>query len=256
MKGSALPFPTSPENAIVAGEARITVIACDSRWLVVDKPSGMSIHNHPGSDLRSALLAAIRAGHLPAMGRDLTVLHAVHRIDRDTSGLVLLAADAGMLAHFGAQFAEKSVGKRYLAVVHGRLEVPSPGQEWIEWRWPLTEAAAGRKDPIGKGKRMPCATRCRVLRHTPHYSLIECEPLTGRMHQIRRHAKLAGHPVAGDRRYGSPASLNFLRRHHAFHRLALHAHSLAIRLPGEAESTTFQSAGLPDALRGLLDMDR
>jgi RluA family pseudouridine synthase len=256
MKGCALQVQTDPKTVIVAGEARIPVIACGSRWLVVDKPCGMSIHNDPGSDLCSLALTAVRAGRLPAMSRDLPAMHAVHRIDRDTSGIVLLAGDSETLAYFGRQFAEKTVNKRYLAVIHGRLEVPTAGREWIDWTWPLTDAAAGRNDPIGRGKRMPCTTHCRVVTHSPHYSLIECEPLTGRKHQIRRHAKLAGHPIAGDRRYGSASSLDYLRRHHDFHRLALHAHSLTIRLPGEDQSTTFQSGGLPEELRKLLEIDR
>jgi RluA family pseudouridine synthase len=255
-KGRALRVQTDSKNVIVAGEVRIPVIACGSHWLVVDKPRGLSIHNDPGSDLCSLALAALRAGHLPSMRPDLPALHAVHRIDRDTSGIVLLAGDADALAFFGAQFTAKSVGKLYLAIIHGRLEEPAEGQEWIEWRWPLTEAAAGRKDPMGQGRRLPCATRCRAVSHSAHYSLIECEPLTGRKHQIRRHAKLAGHPIAGDRRYGSASSMAFLRQHHDFHRLALHAHSLTIRLPGEDQSTTFQSGGLPEEMRHLLEIDR
>jgi 23S rRNA-/tRNA-specific pseudouridylate synthase len=245
-----------PAIVISGGETPIGVIACGSRWLVADKPCGMSVHNDPGSDLCSLALAAVRAGRLPAVSRDLHALHAAHRIDRDTSGIVLLAGDSETLAFFGEQFAAKTVCKQYLAVVHGSLEGPAADREWIDWNWPLSEAAAGRNDPSGRGKRMPCATRVRIVAHSPHYSLIACEPVTGRKHQIRRHAKLAGHPVAGDRRYGSARSLDYLRRHHAFDRLALHAHILAIRLPGEDRNTTFQSGGLPEPLRRLLEVDQ
>jgi 23S rRNA-/tRNA-specific pseudouridylate synthase len=167
-----------------------------------------------------------------------------------------LAGDSETLAMLGVQFAEKTVHKRYLALVHGRLEGSTDGQDWIAWNWPLTEAAAGRNDPIGKGHRMPCTTRCRIVGYSPHYSSIECEPLTGRKHQIRRHAKLAGHPVVGDRRYGSARSLAYLLRQHDFNRLALHAHSLTIRLPGENKNTTFKTDGLPEELRRLLENDR
>ena len=253
------PIPqTKPDRktVIVSGEARIPVVACGSGWLVVDKPCGISIHNDPGGDLCSLALAAVRAGILPAVGHDLPTIHAAHRIDRDTSGIVLLAGDSKTLAFFGEQFTAKAVNKRYLALVHGNLLGSPEGQDWVDWNWPLTAAAAGRNDPMGKGKRVPCTTRWRTLAPSLHYSLIECEPLTGRKHQIRRHAKLAGHPVVGDRRYGSARSLAYLSRHRDFNRLGLHAHALTIRLPGDAKTTTFKSGGLPEAMRHLLETDR
>lgn len=256
MNMSAMPGKPYPKTGIVDGEVRITSVASGSRWLVVDKPCGISIHNDPGNDLVSLVLAAVRAGSLSAGVNDCSAIHAVHRIDRDTSGLVMLTGDPETLAFLGGQFAAKAVIKRYLAVVHGRLEGPAADRYWFDWNWPLTATAAGRTDPMGNGKRRPCATRWRILRHSPHYSLVECEPLTGRTHQIRRHAKLAGHPVVGDRRYGSARSLSYLRRHHDFNRLGLHAHALTIRLPGEAETTTFQSDGLPEAMRHLLESDQ
>ena len=251
------PQAKSDQNTVIVAKAgRIPVIACGSRWLVVDKPCGMSIHNDPGRDLCSLALAAVRAGRLPAMSRDLSAIHPVHRIDRDTSGVVILAGDSETLAFLGVQFAEKTVQKRYLALIHGRLEGTTADQDGVEWCWPLTDTAAGRNDPAGNGKRVPCTTRCREVAHSLHYSLIACEPLTGRKHQIRRHAKLAGHPIVGDRRYGSTRSLDYLRRHHNFNRLALHAHTLTVRLPGEKKNTTFQSGGLPDELRQLIENDR
>ena len=256
MNASNPPVKPEPKTVIAAGEFRIPVLACGSRWLVVDKPCGTSIHNDPGGDLCSLVLTAVRAGGLPAVGHDVPAIHAAHRIDRDTSGIVLLAGDPETLAYFGRQFAVKAARKRYLAVVHGRLEGPSDEQGRVDWSWPLTAAAAGRNDPMGKGKRIPCTTRWRTLSHSLHYSLVECEPLSGRTHQIRRHAKLAGHPIVGDRRYGSGRSLAYLRRHHHFNRLGLHAHALTLCLPGETVTTTFQSGGLPEAMRQLLEMDR
>lgn len=247
---------TDATTFIVAGMIRMPVVACGPRWLVVDKPCGMSIHNDPGRDLCSLALAAVRAGRLPAVDRDLPALHAAHRIDRDTSGIVLLAGDPETLAFFGGQFAERAVGKCYLAVLHGTLEGPVPGRGWIDWHWPLTAAAGGRNDPVGRGPKIPCHTRLRVLEHSARYCLIECEPLTGRKHQIRRHAKLAGHPVVGDPRYGSTRSLAYLRRHCGFERLGLHAHALTLRLPGEDDTITFRSNGLPRVMRQLLETDR
>jgi 23S rRNA-/tRNA-specific pseudouridylate synthase len=243
---------STPPTWIDLGAVRIALVASGPGWLVVDKPCGLSIHNDPGGDLCSLALAAVQAGALPAVGRDIRAIHAPHRIDRDTSGIVLLAGDPEKLAFFGGQFASGTVGKCYLAMVHGRIERPIRA----DWNWPLTAAAAGRNDPAGKGRRVPCTTRWRVLACSRHYSLVECEPLTGRKHQIRRHAKLAGHPVVGDRRYGSARALAYLRRHHDFNRLGLHAHALTICLPGATTPTTLASGGLPEAMRQLLEADR
>ena len=256
MNASSPPEKPGPDIVLAAAEARIPVVACGLRWLVVEKPCGMSVHNDPGDDLCSLVLAALRNGSLPALDPDLSAIHAAHRLDRDTSGIVVLAGDPETLAFFGRQFAAKAVQKRYLALVHGRLEGPPADPDRGEWHWRLTAAAGGRSDPMGKGKRMPCATRWWALAHSLHYSLVECEPLTGRRHQIRRHAKLAGHPVVGDRRYGSARSLAYLRCNHDFNRLGLHAHALTLRLPGEGGKATVRSGGLPETMRQLLDMDR
>jgi 23S rRNA-/tRNA-specific pseudouridylate synthase len=248
------PIETGPTTGLL-GDGRIAVTACGPGWLVVDKPCGMSIHNDPGGDLCSVVRASLRAGRFPVVGHEMPTIHAAHRIDRDTSGIVLLAGDAKTLAWFGGQFAARTVHKRYLAMVHGCCGLTET-RDWAAWNWPLTAGAAGRRHPTGKGHRKPSVTRWRSLAHSRHYTLIECDPLTGRKHQIRRHAKLAGHPVVGDRRYGSDRSLDVLRRHHDFHRLGLHAHVLAVCLPGENGTTTFLSGGLPEAMRKLLEADR
>lgn len=256
MNPSIPPIETGPTTGLLLGDGRIAVMACGPGWLVVDKPCGMSIHNDPGADLCSVIRASVRAGRLPGVGHDRSAIHAAHRIDRDTSGIVLLAGDAKTLAWFGGQFAAREVHKRYLALVHGRCSGSTGTPDWAAWDWSLTAGAAGRNHPMGNGHRMSCTTRWRPLAHSRHYSLIECDPLTGRKHQIRRHAKLAGHPVVGDRRYGSARSLDVLRRHHDFHRLGLHAHALTLRLPDEIRTTAFLSGGLPEAMRQLLEADR
>ena len=252
-------FPQADTDSKIwtgSGKVSIPVVAFGRSWLAVDKPSGMSIHNDPGGDLCSLVLAALQAGHLPVVSQDISAMHAAHRIDRDTSGIVIMAADKKTLAHFGAQFTAKCVGKRYLALVHGKLNGSFEGSDWSDWNWPLSAAAAGRRQPKGKRRGLPCLTRWRTLAHSLHYTLIECEPLTGRKHQIRRHAKLAGHAVLGDRRYGSTRSVAYLSRQHDFNRLGLHAHALTIHLPGDVHATTLQSDGMPEAMRQLLEMDR
>jgi hypothetical protein len=140
---------------IAAGATRVPVVACGPGWLVAEKPCGMSIHNDPGGDLCSLALAAVRAGRLPAVGHGFAAIHAAHRLDRDTSGLVLLAGDPKTLAGFGGQFAAQAVQKGYLALVHGRCSGPAEPPHWATWDWPLTAAAAGRNHPRGTGKHVP-----------------------------------------------------------------------------------------------------
>ncbi|BBO84156.1 RluA family pseudouridine synthase [Desulfosarcina ovata] len=246
---------TQSSTPVVIGgvDVPLPVVGCGPRWLVVEKPCGMSIHNDPGQDLCSLVHMAVKAGQVPVVDRNMPGVHAVHRLDRDTSGIVLLAGDSQTGAFFGAQFAARSVHKRYLAMVHGMLPTDAG---WRTWHWPLTDAAGGRKNPVGRGKRKPCTTRWRALETSDHYSLVECELLSGRKHQIRRHACLAGHAVVGDRRYGSVRSLEFVSRQCHFSRMALHAHTLSFRLPGETGMKTFASGGLPDAMQHLLATDR
>jgi RluA family pseudouridine synthase len=241
----------------IKGTAPLEILASGQDWIVVEKPSGMSIHNDPGHDLRSVLQAAIQNGSLPHLTRgDTTAIHPVHRLDRETSGIVIMALSSPSLSWFGCQFSDKTVQKRYLALVHGRLESKSEKSGWTSWRWPLAPTAAGRRHPAGKGKRKKCTTRWRLLDTSYHYALIQCEPVTGRKHQIRRHAKLAGHPIVGDRRYGSPRSLDYLQRHHRFNRLGLHAHSLTVCLPGESNPTTLETRGLPEEMKRLMIFDK
>jgi len=224
-------------------------------WIVVEKPSGMSVHNDPGRDLISIVagwldgkpdwIAAVKPD--PAFG-----LHPVHRLDRDTSGLLLTACRKGIFNLLSRQFESREVEKTYQAVVHGHL--PDTGG-WAEWSWPLSLSPGGRSDPAGSGKRQPCATRFRVLRLTAHYTLIQCRPVTGRKHQIRRHAALAGHPIAGDARYGSTRAVRFLRRERGFDRLGLHADGLCFTAPEDHVRQRIAIPELPEDMMRLLDGD-
>ena len=243
-------------GSIPSAMGPVAVVSSGPGWLVVEKPFGMSIHNDPGSDLCSVVQEGLMRGWVPGIPRPIKTVHAVHRLDRDTSGIVLLAVDPERLSFFGAQFATRGVVKRYFALIHGKPGNRAAKDSWGHWTWPLTAAAGGRNNPMGKGKRIPCATRWRIRERSLHFTLIECRPQTGRKHQIRRHAKLAGHPVVGDRRYGSPRSLAYLSRHFTFDRLGLHAHALTLRVPENSQPVTFRSGGLPQAMRRLLDADQ
>jgi RluA family pseudouridine synthase len=231
------------------------VIAWGPGWLVADKPSGISVHNDPGTDLCTVLdhylkthpEAARSAGYDTAYG-----LHPVHRLDKETSGVILLSCRRDVFDALSKQFAGDAVTKEYMALVHGEVAM---ADDWRLWAWPLTAQAAGRRNPQGRGRRRPCQTQIRVETRSRHYSLLRCRLLTGRTHQIRRHAALAGHPLVGDKRYGSLRACRYLETHCRFARLGLHAAALTLRLPGRNSPERFEVSHLPMALRQLIDRD-
>ncbi len=237
----------------------IPILATGQGWLVVEKPSGLSIQEARGSSLCSVLRSRIETDpHLrnkidydPRFG-----LHPVHRLDRETSGVILLACRPETFSYFARQFQYRNVRKRYVALLHGELPETDTEDRWGTWTWPLSQEAGGRLHPEGSGRATPCETRFRVLRRSAHYTLVECDLVTGRKHQIRRHARLAGHAVVGDERYGTPRSLKFLREMVGFTRLALHSFSLQAQPPEATAPQLFQSPGIPVEILRLLEEDR
>ena len=237
---------------------QIPVLAVGKGWLVVDKPAGMSVHNEPGRDLCSRVSAFIqketvireRTGMDPGFG-----VNPVHRLDKETSGVILLAVNREMFRFFSNQFESRRVKKRYVALLHGMLENPEGSNPWGTWNWALAKTAGGRHNPEGPGDRQESLTRYRVLDRSAHYTMVEIELLSGRTHQIRRHAKLSGHPVVGDARYGSTRAINYLKRNHAFDRLALHAQALTLLLPGEKEPATVETPAIPSQIQELFQND-
>lgn len=224
-------------------------------WIVVDKPANMSVHNDPGHDVISLLDARLRQdthhGARSGFGPD-SVIGPVHRLDRETSGVMLMGLASDVIRFFSKQFEQRTAVKRYAALVHGEFKLA--GNETL-WTYPLGSEAGGRTNPRGKGKATDCVTRVRLLEQGSHYALIECDLLTGRKHQIRRHAKMAGHPILGDKRYGSKRAVDFVQSHHDFNRLGLHSHSLTVTLPNSGETRTFVSP-IPDTFKHIIEQDK
>ena len=238
---------------------QIPVLAFGRGWLVVDKPAGLTVHNAAGRDLCSLVSARIQEetalrGQID-MDPDFGV-NPVHRLDKETSGVILLAGNREIFRFFSIQFETRQVKKQYVAILHGRLEKPEENNPWGTWTWSLSETAGGRQNPEGPGNLKDCRTRYRVLDHSSHYTLVELALLTGRTHQIRRHAKLSGHPVVGDVRYGSMRAINYLKRNVGFDRLALHARSLTLQLPDGKVPETIETPEIPMQMLDLFQNDR
>jgi len=210
----------------------IPVLNYGPGWLLVDKPAGISVHNDPGKDLQSRMRKYCEQTPLFQKRVEFDQrfgIQAVHRLDQDTSGVILLASNHKSSQFLILQFQNDDVEKRYWAVLHGAVKADGDHHKWQKWTTSLTKKAGGRKNPRGAGPKLACETRFRVLEYSQHYTLVECNPVTGRTHQIRRHASLAGHAVVGDSRYATSRSLKFLREVSGFNRLALHASSLKIK---------------------------
>ncbi|HSB05149.1 MAG TPA: RNA pseudouridine synthase [Thermodesulfobacteriota bacterium] len=237
----------------------ISILSAGQGWLIVEKSSGLSVHEEQGQDLCSLLQSRINTDPElrnkidwdPGFG-----ILPVHRLDRETSGVILLACRPRTFSYFAMQFEHHKVRKRYIALLHGDLPEPTGENGWGLWAWPLSKEAGGRSHPEGRSRAVPSETRFRILRRSAHYTLIECQLLTGRKHQIRRHARLAGHAVVGDARYGTSRSLKFLREETGFIHLALHSFSLQVQVPGAAAPQVFQSPAIPPEILRLLEEDQ
>ena len=222
----------------------ILVLAVQNGWLAVDKPCGLSVHNDPGHDLSSVLADKIKTE--PSLANRLGItsslkIQPVHRLDKETSGVILFATKNDILRNLSELFMNGQVKKKYLALVHGCFNQGTIGKEYQNWDFPLTKSAGGRNNPAGSGKRVACTTRYRIIQQSLHYSLLDIVLLTGRKHQIRRHAKLSGHPVAGDTRYGSKKSITYLKNIQSFQRLGLHCHQLEFVPPGQKKAVCISS---------------
>jgi len=194
----------------------------DDRLLVLNKPSGLAVHG--GSGLKHGMIETLRA-----MQGESRYLELVHRLDRETSGLILVARKPAVLRELHALLRRQGgIDKRYQALVAGhwpgyltQIDAPLERQE---------RASGERVVRVVKGGRSS-ATRFRVLKGSRQCSLVEASPLTGRTHQIRVHAAHASHPILGDEKYGTDAT-RALARNLRLRRLFLHASGLRFVLDG------------------------
>ncbi len=237
--------PASAPLSLQPEPVALEVIFEDEWLLVIDKPAGLVVHptpTHSGGTLVHGLLYRWQ-GH-PA-GLDPLRPGIVHRLDKDTSGLMVVAKDPDTLAALGRQFHQRRVSKEYLAAVWGAVRHPSG----------IIDAPIAR-DPVHR-KRMKVVRRggraarssYRVLAHRPPITWLAVFPETGRTHQIRVHLAHLGHPIVGDVVYGRPRKLP---PGVAVDRQALHAAALSFTHPATGEPLSFRSP-LPADLQLLWD---
>ena len=213
----------------------------DDWLLVVSKPAGMATQAGKGA---ADTLEAWARRHLgPGAVRNGFVVGAAHRLDRGTSGVVVLAKRRPAMVGFSRQLSERRVTKRYLALVRG---APRPAKGQL--RTPLVDLHGTFGVP------QEASTRYEAIAPSSDgaASLIWCRPETGRMHQIRRHLAGVLHPLAGDERYGDPQFSARCRESWGLQRIFLHAASIAFAHPRD-DTALMLSAPLPDDLREVVE---
>ena len=237
--------PEVVEASVTAEDIPLDVRYEDKDLIVVNKPAGMVVHpslGHDGGTLVNALLA--HCPDLEGVGGERRP-GIVHRLDKDTSGLIVAAKHDHALWYLQNQFKQRTVAKVYLALVNGALQPPEA----------LIDAPIGR-DPrhrqkmavvaTTRGEARPAQTAYRTLHSYADYTYVECRPHTGRKHQIRVHLAYVGFPVVGDRTYGRRKDPLGLERHF------LHAAEITFRRPSD-DAELHITSELPPELRAVLD---
>jgi tRNA pseudouridine65 synthase len=219
------------------------LLRATERWVAIDKPAGLVVHRGERTREEPAVVQLVR----DAVGQR---VYPVHRLDRATSGVLVLALDPEAARHLVGEFTARRVEKSYVAIVRG----------WIDERgvvdYPLLEeGAATPADAVTEYERVACfEVPIAVGRYaTARYSRLIARPRTGRMHQLRRHFAHLRHPIVGDVRYGEGRHNRLFREHFGVHRMLLHAQRLAFAdldgSPVELEAPTPSAFGCLDAHR-------
>lgn len=216
-----------------------TVLFEDKRLLVINKPTGLAVHG--GSGISHGVIELLRHAR-----PDLRDLSLVHRLDRETSGCLVLAKRRSALRSLHEKFRSGSVEKNYLGLAIGDWQI---GDKIIDAPLLVTHRKGGERHVIVDESGKAAETRVRLSRRYQDYSLLQCLPLTGRTHQIRVHCEAVGHPLAGDERYGDESANKRLRKL-GLKRLFLHAQSISF--PDDSGNDLHFTAPLADDLDQFL----
>ena len=233
------PVRTAERRPAKARPLHLPVVHEDPALIVIDKPSGVAVHG--GSGVSFGVIESLRAERPEAK-----FLELVHRLDRDTSGLLMVAKKRSALVELHRMLRDGEVDKRYFAVVKGRWS----GKEELRDSLHKYVTAQGERRVAVREDGQSAVTRVKALKAKEAASLLELRLLTGRTHQIRVHLAHAGHPVLGDDKYGD-FELNKALAKSGVRRLFLHACRLTLRHPLTGAALAFDSA-LPEEMKAFM----
>lgn len=238
-------LPPPAPSGLVAEDIPLDIVYEDKDVIVINKPAGMVVH--PAAGHQTGTLVHAMLSHDPTMegigGEDRPGV--VHRLDKETSGLILLAKNDRTHRWLQDQFRLRKVAKTYVALVDGKPPTPTGRVDAPIGRDPRHRK---RMAIVAKGKGREAISEYKTLESFPQHTLLEFHPLTGRTHQIRLHCSFLGCPIVGDRVYGWKQPSLTIDRHF------LHAMKLRITLPGETAPTEFEAEMGRDLLGVLSDL--
>lgn len=234
--------PPEPSH-LIPQDIPLEILFEDEYLIVVNKPSGLTVH--PGSGQPDGTLANALVHHfqgLPELiGSDRPGI--VHRLDKDTSGVIVVTKTEQAQRRMSAAFAEREIHKTYLACVHGVVAA-----ERGEIDAAIGRSPRNRKLMLVREDGRRSLTRWSVQRRFPRHTLVECKPVTGRTHQLRVHLKHLGHPIVADPFYGWSGAPGDAETE----RLLLHAWRIAFAHPHTGEAVSFE-APLPETYTAALE---
>jgi 23S rRNA pseudouridine955/2504/2580 synthase len=231
---------TKPPAVMQSQQVAQAILYEDNRLIVIDKPAGMAVHG--GSGIQAGVIETLRALYPQS-----PYLELVHRLDRDTSGCLMIAKKPSMLRRLHDLLRKGEIDKQYLALVQGYW---NPKLTQVEFPLQKNILCSGERVVRVQVNGKLAISQFQVERHLTTTTLLRIKPLTGRTHQIRVHTAHVGHPIAGDDKYGDD-TFNRKMRQLKLKRLFLHAEKLSLTLP-EINFQLSVTAPLPSSLKQTL----
>jgi 23S rRNA pseudouridine1911/1915/1917 synthase len=251
LKGTEVVKVLSDSAAPIPSEVDVRIRYIDSQIVIVEKPAGMTSIRYQAErdwprkrkqvqptldEVLPRIIAKLRKGGRRSSAKESPAVRPVHRLDRETSGLMVFARTAKAEQNLGKQFHDHTIERKYLAVVQGTIRGPRTFESWI-----ARDRGDGRRggtEDHTQGKH--AITHVTPIEWIDGYSVVECRLETGRTHQIRIHLAEAGHPLCGERVYNKPLHGKEIADPSRAPRIALHAQELGLTHPATGEHVRFE----------------